>query len=379
MAELETPETSPETRDEAPPETAVPGDEKGLLRDRCGRLKDYWYAACLSDELGEKAPLGRVVLGEKLVLYRDGHGQPLAFRDRCLHRNAELSDGGVLLGGGCIACPYHGWTFDSTGACVRIPSEGADGFKAPKKKLTKFPTREQDGLVWVYMGDPDDIRNEPFTMPHFNERGWGSYYMQTMFDNDVTNCAENFMDVPHTVFVHKGWFRSVASKKVHATVERTRDSVLVTYEQPNDVIGFSRFVLNPDNEPMHHTDKFYMPNVTRVDYDFGSKRSFIITSQITPESDMRSRVYTLISFRLGNRLFNKVGEWLLPPYTRQVIWQDVVIMANQGRALSRYGAQFMHSPADVLHRYIESLRAWSQKGEVGPRPEPRTTEIDFWV
>ena len=22
------------------------------------------------------------------------------------------------------------------------------------------------------------------------------------------------------------------------------------------------------------------------------------------------------------------GEWLLPPYTRQVIWQDAVIMAN---------------------------------------------------
>ena len=297
---------------EAPATGGPQGDER-LLRDRCGRLKDYWYAACLSRELGRGAPLGRVVLGEKLVLYRDGDGSPLAFRDRCLHRNAELSEG-TLLGGGCLTCPYHGWTYDRDGAVVRIPSEGQD-FTPPKLKLTKFPAREQDGLVWVYMGDPDDVRNEPFRMPHADEPGWGSYYMQTMFDNDVTNCAENFMDVPHTVFVHKGWFRSVARKRIHAVVERTPDSVLVTYEQPQDSIGFSRLILNPRNEPMVHTDKFYMPNVTRVDYDFGSDRSFIITSQITPESDMRSRVYTLISFRLGNRLLNKVGEWLLPPYT----------------------------------------------------------------
>ena len=41
-----------------------------LLRDTCGLLRDYWYVACTIDELKRK-PLGRVVLGEALVLYRD--------------------------------------------------------------------------------------------------------------------------------------------------------------------------------------------------------------------------------------------------------------------------------------------------------------------
>ncbi len=31
--------------------------------------------------------------------------------------------------------------------------------------------------------------------------------MITDFPNEVTNLAENFMDVPHTVYVHRGWFR----------------------------------------------------------------------------------------------------------------------------------------------------------------------------
>ena len=70
-----------------------------------------------------------------------------------------------------------------------------------------------------------------------------------------------------------------------ATVERTDDSVLVTYHQKNDSIGLSTdgSSIRPANR-MKHTDKFYMPNVTRVDYDFGGKRAFVITSQCTPES-----------------------------------------------------------------------------------------------
>ena len=353
----------------------APG-ERVLMRDRCGTLRDRWYVACTAEELTRKKPLGRVILEEALVLWRDAAGRARCFRDRCLHRNAKLSEGD--LEDGCLRCPYHGWTYDETGRCIRIPSEGPEGIP-PRKPIASFPVLEQDDLVWVWMGDPDEAHGTPFRMPHRNEPGWQTYYMVTDFENDVTNCAENFMDVPHTVFVHAGWFRSRTRKKIKATVERTEDSVLVTYEQPNDSIGFSRLILNPTGEPMVHTDKFYMPNVTRVDYDFGPRRGFVITSQCTPVSDLQCRVYTLISFRLGSRILDAIGRWLLPPYTRQVIWQDVVIMKNQGESLRRYGREFMHSPADVLHRYIESLRAWAEGGEQGPRPRPAKTEIEFWV
>ena len=118
--------------------------------------------------------------------------------------------------------------------------------------------------------------------------------------------------------------------------------------------------------------------MTRVDYDFGSKRSFIITSHSCPVGPYETRVYTLISFRLGNRLLNRLGRLLLPPYTRQVIWQDVVIMANQGASLRRYGEDFRNSPCDVIHRYIESLREHEARGGA-TAPPPQTTEVDFFV
>jgi len=287
-----------------------------------------------------------------------------------------LSEGFVT--DGCLACPYHGWRYDSEGRLVHIPSEGPTSKGRPRRRLVLFPSREASGLVWVGRGDPERIDHEPFSFPHHGEAGWDSYYMVTPFQNDVTNCVENFMDVPHTVTVHAGWFRSDTRRPVRTTVERTADSVLVTYHQEADSIGFSDLILNPRREPVTHTDRFYMPNITRVDYSFGSTRAFIITSQCTPVTETETLVFTAITYR--------VESWLRPlfrlfmrPYTRRVIQQDVVIMANQGRSLRRYGAEFANAPVDVIHRYIESLRDWAAGGEVGSSPKPASAEVTFYV
>jgi phenylpropionate dioxygenase-like ring-hydroxylating dioxygenase large terminal subunit len=90
---------------------------------RCGALKDFWYVACTSEELGAKKPIARTILGVPIALFRAAGGAPAALRDRCLHRNAQISRGDVL-DGGRLGCPYHGWTYDGSGRCVEIPSLG---------------------------------------------------------------------------------------------------------------------------------------------------------------------------------------------------------------------------------------------------------------
>jgi phenylpropionate dioxygenase-like ring-hydroxylating dioxygenase large terminal subunit len=350
------------------------------MRQSSGLLAEYWYAAARSDELGTKKPIGRVVLGEMIVLWRTPAGEAIAMTDRCLHRNALLSEGDLF--DGCIGCPYHGWTYDRTGLVVSVPSEGPQG-SAPRdeRRLGTFVVKEQDGLVWVWMGLDGVPRPgvEPFPMPHWSTPGWGAYYMTTRFANNVTNLVENFMDVPHTVFVHRGWFRSRARKKIETTVERTDSSVLVTYDQPSDSIGFTGRLLNPQGLPMVHTDKFYMPNTTRVDYVFGEeRRAFIITSTCTPIDETNTMVYTLISYKLGP--FNGMARFFLPWYTRQVIDQDVEIMEIQGRALRHYGQnEFSSTPADTLHVHIEALREWAQRGGTGEKPKPITERMTFWI
>ncbi len=343
------------------------------MRDTCGLLREAWYVATTAAELGRR-PLARTILEEDLVLWRDASGAPRCLLDRCLHRNARLSEGTV--DGDVLVCPYHGWHYEAGGACVRVPSRGPEGReRCPSQRVPSFPTREAGGLVWVWMGDPANIPVEPFSMPFWHHDGWRSYYMVTPFSADVTDCAENFMDVPHTVYTHAGWFRSQSQKRVPATVERREREVLVTYDHSNDVIGFTHLLVNPRREPVRHTDHFFMPNVTRVDYHFGADRSFIITSQCTPVRPAETLVYTAITFRLG--LANPLARLVLPPYTRQVIRQDQEILANQAGSLARYGRAFHNTEADALHVYIESLRRAALEGR--PPPKPARCDIVFHV
>ena len=163
------------------------------------------------------------------------------------------------------------------------------------------------------------------------------------------------------------------------TVERTEDSVLVSYEQPQDEIGWTTYILNPKRLPMVHTDKFYMPNTTRVDYAYGEdERAFIISSSCTPVSEHTTRVYTAIAYKLG--WFNALARWFLPGYTRKVITQDVDIMDIQAQSFKHYKKEeFMSTPADALHVHIEALRNWEMAGGKGPKPKPTKTDVTFWI
>ncbi len=342
-----------------------------------GSLTKSWYAVALSKQINSRKPFAATVFELPLVLWRDAKGNAQALLDRCNHRHAPLSDGRIE--NHCVVCPYHGWIYDGDGACKGIPSEGPHAERIPPKKVESFPVKEVYGLVWVWMGRTNPPDAEPFPMPVKSGDGWHSYYMETDFDNDVTNLVENFMDVPHTVFVHRGWFRDPKQMRIAASVERTSDSVLVSYDQPKDAISFSSKLLNPKGLPMVHTDNFYMPNTTRVDYVFGDfERAFIITSTCTPITASKSKVFTLICYRFG--WLNPLAHLFLPAYTRKVITQDVEIMALQRKNLNRFEAiPFQSTQADTMHIYIESLRNHAADPANFPKPSPIKKEIEFWV
>jgi phenylpropionate dioxygenase-like ring-hydroxylating dioxygenase large terminal subunit len=348
------------------------------MRHRSGTLHEHWYIAATSAQVTSKRPFASTIMEEPLVLFRDAKGQACALLDRCLHRNAPLSKGALF--DGCIGCPYHGWTYNGTGQCVIVPSESQSPTPRDGLVVQRFPTIEQDGVVWVYMGSADRAAEKtPFAFPRLREPGWDAYMMLTPFDGDVADLAENFMDVPHTEFVHAGWFRHKKNaKRVEVELERTRDAVLVEYFKPDDSIGFADWLLNPDKKPMTHTDRFFMPNVTRVDYMWGERRGFVITSQITPISPVRAQVYTSIAFRFG--VFNPLARVLLPAYTRTVIEQDVRIMKVQTDNLTKFGGRCFHgTEADAIHRAIESLRDHALVGDNAPAPAPMKTRLKFWM
>lgn len=336
-------------------------NEINSLKTRDGKLINHWYIACTSEEL-KSSPIQRVIYDTKIALFRNSKNEACAVLDKCLHRHSLLSAGTVEGDG--IVCPYHGWKYNKSGEVIDVPSEGPDNVKG-KRCQKAYPVIERDGVIWLFMGDQnqDQAAAKLWNFPHYNEAGWVHYYMITDFNNEVTNLAENFMDVPHTVFVHKGWFRNKSLTKVPITVESDNGGVLVTYHQKEDQIGvLIKPLLNPKNEPMTHTDHFIFPNVTCVDYSFGENYKYVINSQITPVSSMQSRVYTYIAYKLP--FIGGILKPFIQFYTRQVIEQDVWIMdVQRANLIPGETPRFQSTPADEPHMQIERLRSLGIDGE----------------
>lgn len=349
------------------------------LLERDGGLINNWYIACLSSELTNK-PLECVIYDKKLVLYRNENKKAVCLLNKCLHRHSELSSGEVLEGK--LVCPYHGWSYNSEGIVTSIPSEGPEMIKGKRCQKT-FPIVERDGVIWVWMGKAEDKdESKIWKFPHtdsIDSKGWTHYFMVTDFNNEVTNLVENFMDVPHTVFVHSGWFRNRSLTKVPITVETKNAGVLVTYHQKDDNIGvLIKPLLNPKNDPMVHTDHFIFPNITRVDYSFGENYKYIINSQCTPVSKMKSRVYTFIGYKLP--IVGRILKPLIHFYTRQVIEQDVWIMDVQGRNLNpSLTTNFQSTPADEPHLQIERLRNLGMSGDKSVFEVENKIEAIIWI
>ena len=162
-------------------------------------------------------------------------------------------------------------------------------------------------------------------------------------------------------------------------------SVLVTSHQEQDSLSGLGRLFNPSGLPMVHTDRFYVPNVTRVDYMWGERSGFAINSQITPIGPTDSLVYTAISYRLPVDLPRALVARALRPlvrwYTTQVIRQDVEIMRVQREGLlgGPGGGIFTGTEADLLHADIEAWRRWLLEGGHGPGPEEASREIVFWI
>src|SRR5579864_1617079 len=107
-------------------------------------MRQYWIPALLSSEIERGGPPRRLMLlGEKLIAFRDSDGRVGIMDHRCPHRGASLFLGRNEQDG--IRCIYHGWKFDVGGTCLDMPSTPTPGFKE-KVKSKAYRTIERAGV-----------------------------------------------------------------------------------------------------------------------------------------------------------------------------------------------------------------------------------------
>src|SRR5438876_46217 len=136
----------------------VPAAEDNRELTRTGRgtpageyLRRFWQPVALSEEVGE-VPLALHILGEKLVLFRDGGGRLGLLHRHCSHRGASLEFGIVSERG--LRCAYHGWKYDVDGTILETPALPPDSKVKQKLCHGAYPTVEYAGLVFAYFGPP---------------------------------------------------------------------------------------------------------------------------------------------------------------------------------------------------------------------------------
>jgi nitrite reductase/ring-hydroxylating ferredoxin subunit len=115
-----------------------------------------WLPAAFAAALPPDGMLAVDVAGDPWVFWRDAGGGVAALRDECAHRACPLSLGSLDAARRPV-CPYHGWTYDARGECVRQPST----VPLPGASVAAAAARVADGVVWLWSGGPPPGPDDP--------------------------------------------------------------------------------------------------------------------------------------------------------------------------------------------------------------------------
>lgn len=116
-----------------------------------------------SSEIAAGASLPCDLPGLALLLVRDRGGALRGFHNACRHRGTRLCDAAGAAK--AFVCPYHGWTYDLTGALIHVPHAAAfappgdrcstslplarPAFDLAQRGLRPIRVVERAGLVWI--------------------------------------------------------------------------------------------------------------------------------------------------------------------------------------------------------------------------------------
>ncbi|MEI6028946.1 MAG: aromatic ring-hydroxylating dioxygenase subunit alpha [Betaproteobacteria bacterium] len=248
-------------------------------------LRRFWYALMPMAHLDD-GPKPFRLLGTDLVLWKQADGSPVALADRCCHRTAKLSRG--FVENGQIVCGYHGWTYDCSGACVRIPQQPDMQIPAGAR-VPSYRAQEKYGYVWVALEEP--LR----PIPHFPEDGQPGYRRIFQFHEEwktsPLRMMENSFDNAHFSYVHKANFGILENPKP------------APYEFRETDYGFEAETLVPIRNPAaghrvtgttepithrHLVNRYYLPFSRRFGCHYpASGRDHIIYNCATPMEDGR--------------------------------------------------------------------------------------------
>ena len=167
----------------------------------CGEdLRRFWHPVGLSAELAD-LPVPLRLLGEDLVLFRDGDGRVGLVHRHCPHRRASLEYGVCQRRG--IRCCYHGWHFDIDGTLLEAPGQPPEAQARLKRRvrLGAYPAFEYQGLVFAFLGPPEAMPEFP-VYDTFELADIERVPYRAPFRCNWLQVLDAILDPVHTSFLH---------------------------------------------------------------------------------------------------------------------------------------------------------------------------------
>lgn len=326
-----------------------------MLVTRQGVLRRYWYALAPLDAL-KTGPLGTTLLGENLVLWLDGDGKPVCLRDRCCHRTMKLSRGKV--DNGAIQCPYHGWAFDGTGRCVRIP-QAHDPGRQTNFKVESFRCQARHGVVWVALDEP------LLPIPDLPEFGTPGFRLVPEFF-EVWNAPglrimENSFDNAHFSYVHAASFG--INEEPHPASIRIDEGpggfdMFSDVPVKNPELQKKNLGMNEERTVRHLIKTWWIPFSRKMHITYPNGLIHIICTLTAPIDDRRS---TVIQFAIRNDSEADVPAADVVAFDRQVTIEDKAILeeCEWDIPLDIASGEEFHMPSDkpgiLMRRRLREL------------------------
>ena len=207
-----------------------------------------WFAVGRSDDLGPGDVRSGIAVQRELVAFRGRDGAAHVLDAHCPHMGAHLGGGEVR--DGTVVCPYHGWRYDGSGACIEIPY--SDARIPPRACVRSYPVREVAGMVlfWFHASDLPPS----YEVPGFHEAsdpGWSDAFV---FEHELVaslqEMAENNVDYTHFHFVHR---RAALDESTSVfTTDGAFSTVVETFDE--DGLVFTRHTYGPGMALLRVTD-----------------------------------------------------------------------------------------------------------------------------
>lgn len=176
----------------------------------CGELlRRYWQPVAMLDEFDPALdpgmagrPLKAVrLLGQDLVLFRDGQGRfGLLDRD-CPHRGADLKY--ARHEGDGVRCPFHGWKFDVSGRCLETPAEPRGSTLCQRVHQRSYPLRVAAGAIFAYLGPQDSPLPELPGFDCFRAPATHSFVFKGLWRCNWLQAFEVGIDPSHASYLHR--------------------------------------------------------------------------------------------------------------------------------------------------------------------------------